>query len=42
MGNVIVRAAQHSVEVLNDELANTHAFRRSITVPIAIPEQYLR
>jgi hypothetical protein len=39
---VVVRAAQHSVEVLNEELANTHAFRRSITVPIALPEEYLR
>ena len=42
VGNVIVREAQHSVEVLNDKLANTHAFRRSVTVPIALPEQYLR
>jgi hypothetical protein len=42
VGHVLIRSAQHSVEVLNSELTSTHAHKRSITVPIQVPQEYLR
>ena len=42
VGHVLVRSAQHSVEVLNAELSGTHVHKRTITVPIQVPEEYLR
>ena len=37
---VLVRPAMYSIETLNLELQNTHAHKRSITVPIAIPAEF--
>jgi hypothetical protein len=42
VGNVIIRAADHSVEGLNSDLGNTHAHKRAVMVPIRVPEEFLR
>jgi hypothetical protein len=42
VGHVLVRPAQHSIESLNIELMHTHAHKRSITVPVSVPEEFLR
>ena len=42
IGHVLTRPALHSVETLNNKLATTHAHKRQLTVPIAVPEEYMR
>jgi hypothetical protein len=42
IGHVLVRPALHSVDVLNKKLATTHAHKRQLTVPIAVPEEFMR
>ena len=42
VGHVLVRPATYSIETLNVELQHTHAHKRSITVPIAIPAEFAR
>lgn len=42
VGHVLVRPAQHSIETLNTELSTTHAHKRSIIVPIAVPTEFMR
>ena len=42
VGHILVRTAQHSIETLNNELSATHAHKRSITVPVRVPEEFLR
>ena len=42
IGHVLARPALHSLEVLNKKLATTHAHKRQLTVPIAVPEEYMR
>lgn len=42
VGHVLVRPAMHSIETLSVELQHTHAHKRSITVPIAIPPEFAR
>jgi cysteinyl-tRNA synthetase len=42
VGHVLIRPALHSIEGLSQELQGTHAHKRSIIVPIAIPAEFSR
>jgi len=42
VGHVLARHAQHSIETLHSELQSTHAHKRSIIVPITIPNEFVR
>jgi hypothetical protein len=42
IGHVLARPALHSLEALNKKLSTTHAHKRQLTVPVAVPEEYMR
>ena len=42
VGNVLIRSGNHSVDVLEEHLKNTHSHRRTVVVPVVVPERDMR
>jgi hypothetical protein len=42
LGNVVIRHAGHSIDKLEEMLKNTHSHKRSVVVPVSVPEAAMR
>ena len=42
VGHVLARSGGHSIATFQEQLESTHGFKRSIMVPLEVPEEFMR